>query len=240
MLRILYGGTFDPIHEGHLAVARAARDATAAKVYFLPAADPPHRPRPGASAEQRVRMIALAIAGEGAFLIDRRELDRSGPSWTDGTLREIRAQIGEDAPIAWLIGDDAFRELHTWHDWRSLFGLAHFMVAVRPGYDARRPGRAPGGRLRGSLDRPRSPRWRSNRPACCTGWCWTRTRPRPAASAGPWAAAAAIVAGCRPWSRSTSGAKAFTRRAYNPARPIAPASPRPRLRSALRPYETSL
>lgn len=134
MLRILYGGTFDPIHEGHLAVARAARDATAAKVYFLPAADPPHRPRPGASAEQRVRMIALAIAGEGAFLIDRRELDRSGPSWTDGTLREIRAQIGEDAPIAWLIGDDAFRELHTWHDWRSLFGLAHFMVAVRPGY----------------------------------------------------------------------------------------------------------
>jgi len=134
MLRVLYGGTFDPIHEGHLAVARAARDALAAKVWFLPAADPPHRPRPGASAEQRVRMIALAIAGESGFLIDRRELDRAGPSWTVDTLRDIRAQVGPDAPIAWVVGDDAFRELHTWHDWRSLFGLAHFLVALRPGY----------------------------------------------------------------------------------------------------------
>ena len=134
MLRILYGGTFDPIHEGHLAVARAARAALAAKVYFLPAADPPHRPQPGASAEQRVRMIALAIAGEPDFLLDRRELDRSGPSWTVDTLREVRSQLGPDAAIAWLIGDDAFRELATWHDWRTLFELAHFAVAVRPGY----------------------------------------------------------------------------------------------------------
>ncbi len=134
MLRLLYGGTFDPIHEGHLAVARAARAALGAKVYFLPAADPPHRPRPGATAEQRVRMIALAIAGEPDFLLDRRELDRTGPSWTVDSLREVRGQLGPDAPIAWLIGDDAFRELATWHDWRSLFDLAHFAVAVRPGY----------------------------------------------------------------------------------------------------------
>ena len=134
MLRLLYGGTFDPIHEGHLAVARAARAALGAKVYFLPAADPPHRPQPGATAEQRVRMIALAIAGEPDFLLDRRELHRTGPSWTVDSLREVRDQLGPEAPIAWLIGDDAFRELATWHDWRSLFDLAHFAVAVRPGY----------------------------------------------------------------------------------------------------------
>jgi nicotinate-nucleotide adenylyltransferase len=134
MLRVLYGGTFDPIHEGHLAVARAARAALNARVYFLPAADPPHRPRAGASAEQRVRMIALAIAGDRGFLVDRRELDRAGPSWTVDSLREVRRQLGPDAPIAWLIGDDAFRELAGWHDWRSLFDLAHFVVAVRPGY----------------------------------------------------------------------------------------------------------
>ncbi|KFN41402.1 nicotinate-nucleotide adenylyltransferase [Arenimonas oryziterrae] len=133
-LRILYGGTFDPIHLGHLAVAAAARDALDAKVYFLPAGDPPHRPPTGASAEQRVRMIALAIAEQPGFLLDRRELERSGPSYTVDTLRELRAQLGPDEPLAWLVGDDAFSGLSSWHDWRSLFDLAHFVVAVRPGY----------------------------------------------------------------------------------------------------------
>ena len=133
-LALLYGGTFDPVHAGHLAVARAARDALGADVAFLPAADPPHRAAPGASAEQRARMIELAIAGEPGFSVDRRELQRAGPSWTVDTLRDLRAERGPAAPLAWLVGADAFRGLPTWHDWRELLDLAHFVVAVRPGH----------------------------------------------------------------------------------------------------------
>ncbi len=131
---LLYGGTFDPVHAGHLAVARAARAALDADVAFLPAADPPHRPAPGASALQRARMLELAILGEPGFRVDRRELERSGPSYTVDTLREIRAETGPAAPLAWLVGADAFRGLPTWRDWTALLDLAHFVVAVRPGH----------------------------------------------------------------------------------------------------------
>lgn len=134
-LALLYGGTFDPVHAGHLAVARAARTALGAEVAFLPAADPPHRAAPGASALQRARMLELAIAGEPGFRVDRRELERPGPSYTVDTLREIRAERGAAAPLAWLVGADAFRGLPGWHDWRELMDLAHFVVAVRPGHD---------------------------------------------------------------------------------------------------------
>ena len=134
-LALLYGGTFDPVHAGHLAVARAARAALGADVAFLPAADPPHRPAPGASAEQRVHMLGLAIAGEPGFRVDRRELRRSGPSYTVETLRELRAEVGPQMPLAWLVGADAFRGLPEWHDWQALPALAHLVVAVRPGHD---------------------------------------------------------------------------------------------------------
>lgn len=129
-----YGGTFDPVHAGHLAVAQAAREALDAEVTFLPAADPPHRPAPGASAEQRARMLELAIAGQPGFHVDRREARREGPSYTVDTLRELRAERGAEAPLAWLMGADAFRGLPQWHDWEALFTLAHFVVAVRPGH----------------------------------------------------------------------------------------------------------
>jgi nicotinate-nucleotide adenylyltransferase len=134
-LTLLYGGTFDPVHAGHLAVARAARAALGADVAFLPAADPPHRPAPGASALQRARMLDLAITGEPGFRVDRRELERPGPSYTAETLRELRGETGPEAPLAWLVGADAFRGLPTWHDWPDLLRLAHFVVAVRPGHD---------------------------------------------------------------------------------------------------------
>ncbi len=134
-LTLLYGGTFVPVHAGHLAVARAARAALAADVAFLPAADPPHRPAPGASALQRARMLDLAITGEPGLRVDRRELGRSGPSYTVDTLRELRAETGPDVPLAWLVGADAFRGLPTWQDWQDLLDLAHFVVAVRPGHD---------------------------------------------------------------------------------------------------------
>lgn len=133
-LALLYGGTFDPVHAGHLAVAAAARDALGADVAFLPAADPPHRATPGASAVQRAHMLELAIAGERGFTVDRRELHRDGPSYTADTLRGLRAERGPAAPLAWLVGADAFRGLPSWHHWRELLDLAHFVVAVRPGH----------------------------------------------------------------------------------------------------------
>jgi nicotinate-nucleotide adenylyltransferase len=133
VMRILYGGTFDPIHNGHLAIARAASEALAADVYFLPAADPPHRPRPGASAEQRQEMLTLAIAGAPRFYIDTRDLRRGGVSYAVDALREMRTESGVRAPLAWLIGADSFRTLDTWRDWHDLFELTHFVLAPRPG-----------------------------------------------------------------------------------------------------------
>jgi nicotinate-nucleotide adenylyltransferase len=133
VIRVLYGGTFDPVHLGHVAVARAARDALDATVAFMPAADPPHRAPPGAPADDRAAMLELAIAGEPGLALDLRELRRDGRSWTIDTLRALRAEIGDDAPVALLVGADSFAALPTWKSWEALFGLAHFVVAGRGG-----------------------------------------------------------------------------------------------------------
>lgn len=137
-LRIYYGGTFDPVHLGHLAIARAARDQLQVAVRLLPAADPPHRAPPGATAEQRARMLELAIADEPGLLVDRREIERAQlhpgePSYTVDSLRDLRAELGPRQPIAWLVGADSLRSLDQWHEWEALFGLCHFIVADRMG-----------------------------------------------------------------------------------------------------------
>lgn len=132
-LRIFYGGTFDPVHEGHLAIARAAHAMLGEPVHVMPAADPPHRPPPGASADDRVAMLELALVGEAGLLLDLRELRREGPSYSVDTLQALRAEFGADAPLALLVGADSFLGLPTWHRWQELFGLAHFVVAGRPG-----------------------------------------------------------------------------------------------------------
>jgi nicotinate-nucleotide adenylyltransferase len=132
-LAVYYGGTFDPVHEGHMAVARAARDALAATVYLVPAADPPHKGPTHADAEQRARMLDIAIAGERGLRVDRRELHRDGPSYTVDTLTQVRAELGPQAPLAWLVGGDSLDTLHTWHRWRELFELAHIVAVQRPG-----------------------------------------------------------------------------------------------------------
>lgn len=139
-LRVCYGGTFDPVHNGHLAIARAARDALAAEVALLPAHDPPHKGPTRADARQRARMLELAIEGEAGLFVDTRELRRSGPSYTFDTLRELRAELGQTAPLAWLVGADSLLQLDTWHQWRGLFDLAHIVAVQRPGaeVDARR------------------------------------------------------------------------------------------------------
>jgi nicotinate-nucleotide adenylyltransferase len=133
-LRILYGGTFDPVHDGHLAVADATAALFDTDVALLPSADPPHRAPPGASAMQRAAMLDLAVAGHPRLHVDRRELQRAGPSYSVDTLDEVRSEIGPNAPLAWLLGADAFRDLAAWHRWRELFKLAHLIVAIRPGY----------------------------------------------------------------------------------------------------------
>ena len=132
-LVLCYGGTFDPVHTGHLAIARAVRDALHADVHLLPAADPPHKGPTHADAEQRAHMLDLAVAGEAGLIVDRRELRRAGPSYTVDTLRELRDEYGPHAPLVWMVGGDSVFELATWHRWRELFDLAHLLAIDRPG-----------------------------------------------------------------------------------------------------------
>lgn len=130
---ICYGGTFDPVHNGHLTIARTVRDALSAQVALLPAHDPPHKGPTRADSVQRAEMLALAVDGEPGIWVDRREMNRDGPSWTVDTLDQLRSELGVDAPIAWLIGADSLLQLASWHRWRRLFELAHIVVVDRPG-----------------------------------------------------------------------------------------------------------
>ena len=132
-LRAFYGGTFDPVHNGHLAIALAARDALGTTIWMMPAADPPHRDAPGASAEDRAAMLELAIQGQAGLRVDRRELQRDTPSYTIDTLRELRAKHGDTAPLAFLSGADSLYGLATWKEPEALLAGAHWVVAERPG-----------------------------------------------------------------------------------------------------------
>ncbi|MGO4550349.1 nicotinate-nucleotide adenylyltransferase [Lysobacter sp. 2RAF19] len=132
-LVLCYGGTFDPVHTGHLFIARAVRDALHADVHLLPAADPPHKGPTHADAAQRAHMLDLGIEGESGLVVDRRELRRAGPSYTVDTLRELRAEYGPHAPLVWMVGGDSVFELDTWHRWRELFELGHLLAIDRPG-----------------------------------------------------------------------------------------------------------
>lgn len=132
-LRAFYGGTFDPVHNGHLAIALAARDALGTTIWMMPAADPSHRDAPGASAEDRAAMLELAIQGQAGLRVDRRELQRDTPSYTIDTLRELRAKHGDTAPLAFLIGADSLHGLATWKEPEALLAGAHWVVAERPG-----------------------------------------------------------------------------------------------------------
>jgi nicotinate-nucleotide adenylyltransferase len=132
-VRILYGGTFDPVHKGHLAIARAVAAVFDQPVSLLPAADPPHRQAPGASADQRANMLELAIGADPRLQVDRRELDRHGPSYTVDTLAEVRSEIAADTSLIWVLGIDSVAQLDSWHDWRRLFSLANVLGVERPG-----------------------------------------------------------------------------------------------------------
>ncbi len=131
----IFGGTFDPVHLGHLSVAWEASELLDADVRLMPASVPPHRPAPTASAAQRVAMLRAALQGQSRLTLDTRELEREGPSYTIDTLLELRAEQG-DRPLVLLIGADAFAGLPSWHRWRELFDLAHIGVLSRPGVEA--------------------------------------------------------------------------------------------------------
>lgn len=128
----IFGGTFDPIHIGHLRAAWEASEALNAEVHLVPAKVPPHRPQPVACASERVAMLRVALAGQDRLGLDLRELEREGPSYTFDTLQSLRAQIGGERPLVLVIGADAFAGLSTWHRWRELFGMAHMCVLTRP------------------------------------------------------------------------------------------------------------
>jgi nicotinate-nucleotide adenylyltransferase len=134
----VFGGTFDPVHLGHLSVAWEASELLDAEVRLLPASIPPHRPPPIASAEQRAAMVRVALRGQSRLVLDTRELERKGPSYSIDTLRQLRAEQG-DRPLVLLIGADALAGLPDWHRWRELFDVAHIGVLSRPGVSATLP-----------------------------------------------------------------------------------------------------
>lgn len=131
------GGTFDPVHYGHLRLAEEMAEAIGlGQVRFIPAGQPPHRGAPRTAATHRLEMVRRAIDGNRRFELDAREVASPRPSYTVDTLTELRAELGSERPLWLLLGADAFLGLPTWHEWRRLFELAHIVVAARPGADA--------------------------------------------------------------------------------------------------------
>ncbi len=132
----VFGGTFDPIHYGHLRSAFEMLQALEfAEVRFVPCGDPPHRGETSAGAEQRLRLVQLAVAGQDGFLADDRELRRDGPSYTIDTLQSLREEFPRRS-LGLIVGMDAFLGLPTWHRWDAILETAHIVVAHRPGWKA--------------------------------------------------------------------------------------------------------
>jgi len=132
----VFGGTFDPIHCGHLRTAfELWQELHLAEVRFLPTGSPPHRDQLYASAELRLKMVRAAVADQSGFVVDDREVRRSGLSYSVDTLTELRAEYPERS-LCLLLGMDAFLGLPHWHRWRELLTLAHIVVAHRPGWRA--------------------------------------------------------------------------------------------------------
>jgi nicotinate-nucleotide adenylyltransferase len=129
----ILGGTFDPIHCGHIGLATDVRDGLGLReVRIIPAGEPWHRAPPIASRNDRMAMTVLACAETEGLVADDRETRRAGATYTVDTLHALRRDFG-DAPLALIIGSDAFADLHRWHLWQELFALAHVVVAERPG-----------------------------------------------------------------------------------------------------------
>ena len=141
----IFGGTFDPIHFGHLRTAfELLHTLRFAEVRFVPAGNPPHRDSPLADAALRLALVRAAVADQPGFVVDDREVRRAGPSYAVLTLRELREEFPL-RPVCLAVGMDAFLGLPQWHAWREILQLAHIVVAHRPGWQA--PAAGPLGEL---------------------------------------------------------------------------------------------
>jgi nicotinate-nucleotide adenylyltransferase len=131
----ILGGAFDPVHNGHLHLATTfLKELDLAELRFIPLNNPPHRPAPLASPEQRLQMLKLAVENHSLLKVDDCELQRDEVSYTIDTLKLLRKEIG-DTPLCMLIGADNFKTLNTWHQWQSLLNYTHIVIANRPGSD---------------------------------------------------------------------------------------------------------
>jgi nicotinate-nucleotide adenylyltransferase len=131
----IMGGTFDPVHFGHLRLAQEAAEILGLeRVRWVPAGQPWHRTPPHASAAHRLEMVRLAIERNSLFELDDAEIRQTSPSYTVETLERLRREVGAERSLVLLLGTDAFRDLPSWQRWRDLFGLAHIFIAQRPGH----------------------------------------------------------------------------------------------------------
>jgi nicotinate-nucleotide adenylyltransferase len=130
----IFGGTFDPVHVGHLRAAEDVREALGlAEIRFVPAATPPHKDAHAVSAPAaRLHMLELATAGVPGFRVWPIEVERRGPSYSIDTVRAARDELGPDARVAFVLGRDAFAEFHTWKDYPAMFSLCDVVVITRP------------------------------------------------------------------------------------------------------------
>lgn len=133
----LFGGSFDPIHVGHLIIARSiAEQLGLDRVIFLPSAMPPHKERDRLTTpEHREAMVRLAVDGEPLFSVSDFDLARTGPTYTVETVAHFRTAHGPDAALYWIIGGDSLAELHTWYHVDALAALCRIVTAVRPGWE---------------------------------------------------------------------------------------------------------
>lgn len=136
----ILGGTFDPVHIGHLRSAIEVLEGCGLdEVRLIPGAVPPHRSTPNVSAQQRLEMVRLAVEGVEGLEVDDRELRRDGPSWTIDTLLSLRAELAAEDRLYFILGQDAFAGLHRWHRWQEILQHCHLLVLQRPDQTAALP-----------------------------------------------------------------------------------------------------
>lgn len=129
----ILGGTFNPVHYGHLRMAQELADGLAINtIRFIPSANPPHKSTHNITASHRVAMVRLAIADNPLFQLDDQELKRSGHSYTIDTLTHLREELGQEVSIILFMGSDAFRQFDTWHRWQEIITLCHIVLVQRP------------------------------------------------------------------------------------------------------------
>lgn len=131
----IFGGTFDPVHYGHLRSAlELVEHLQLDHLRLMPCGTPPHGKTPALSAVHRAAMVELAVADEPRLRCDRRELNRTGASWTIDSLEDLRRELGREISLCLVMGGDAVARITTWHRWQDLLGLAHIVVLARPGW----------------------------------------------------------------------------------------------------------